>query len=71
MVIPAIDHPPQANSNGVLLINHCLAQSECRNVDADDAGAHITNIGHVRRTGILNGAEIAVFAEEFGAFAQG
>ena len=57
------------NSDGVPLIDHCLARFECRRVAAHDAGDHVIVVGQVQRTEMRDGAPLTFFGGDFGSIA--
>ena len=64
------DQPYHLNSDGVPLIDHCLARFECRRVAAHDAGDHVIVVGQVQRTEMRDGAPLTFFGGDFGSIAR-
>ncbi len=59
------------NTDGVPLIDHCLARFECRRVAAHDAGDHVIIVGQVQRTEMRDGAPLTFYAGDFGSLGKG
>jgi flavin reductase (DIM6/NTAB) family NADH-FMN oxidoreductase RutF len=70
--VHALDEQPfQINSDGVPIIDHCLARFECRRVAAHDAGDHVIIVGQVQRTQMRDGAPLTFYGGDFGTVTQG
>ncbi|WP_415919788.1 flavin reductase family protein [Tateyamaria sp. SN6-1] len=60
-------HPHEINTDGVPLIEHCLARFECRKVAEHEAGDHVIIVGQVQRTQMRDGKPLTFFAGQFGS----
>lgn len=65
------NHPHGLNTDGVPLIDDCLARFECRRVAAHAAGDHVIIVGQVQRTQMRGGAALTFYSGTFGTLAQG
>lgn len=65
------DEGLELNTDGVPLIDHCLARFECRRVAAHAAGDHVIIVGQVQRTSMRDGSALTFYAGDFGTLAQG
>lgn len=58
------------NTDGVPLVDHCLARFECRRVAAHEAGDHVIIVGQVQRTTMRDGAPLTFYSGDLGTLAR-